>query len=61
MGCCLKNVFENEYDKVNLPYLQRVLCMKIFAPKWCEWITQFVQSGRVEQTILNTIFKLEEV
>lgn len=41
-GVLFKIDFEKAYDKVNWSFLQQVLRMKGFAPKWCEWIAQFV-------------------
>ena len=46
-GVLLKIDFEKAYDKVQWPFLQQVLRMKGFDPKWCEWIEQFVSRGSV--------------
>ena len=47
MGFLLKIDFEKAYDKVQWPFLQQVLRMKGFDPKWCKWIEQFVSKGSV--------------
>jgi hypothetical protein len=41
-GVLLKIDFEKAYDKVNWDFLQQVLRMKGFDPKWCQWIQNFV-------------------
>ena len=46
-GVLLKIDFEKAYDKVRWPFLQQVLRMKGFDPKWCNWIEQFVSRGSV--------------
>jgi hypothetical protein len=39
--------FEKAYDKVKWPFLQQVMRMKGFDPKWCDMIKSFVQGGSV--------------
>jgi hypothetical protein len=46
-GVLLKLDFEKAYDKVRWPFLQQVLRMKGFHPKWCQWINNFVTKGTV--------------
>jgi hypothetical protein len=35
------------YDKFSWPFLQQVLRMKGFDPKWCQWIDNFVSRGTI--------------
>jgi hypothetical protein len=37
-GLTLKLDFEKAYDKVKWPFLQQVMRMKGFSPKWCVWV-----------------------
>jgi hypothetical protein len=46
-GVLFKIDFEKAYDKVKWPFLQQVLRMKGFDPKWCDLIKNFVQGGSV--------------
>jgi hypothetical protein len=46
-GALFKIDFEKAYDKVKWPFLQQVLRMKGFDPKWCKWTNSFVQGGSV--------------
>jgi hypothetical protein len=46
-GVLFKIDFEKAYDKVRWPFLQQVLRMKGFDPKWCSWIRKFVEHGSV--------------
>ena len=46
-GVILKLDFEKAYDKVKWPFLQQVLKMKCFAPKWCDWIHKVMSRGSV--------------
>ena len=46
-GVVLKIDSEKAYDKVQWPFLQQVMRMKGFDPKWCHWINQFVSQGSV--------------
>jgi hypothetical protein len=39
--------FKRHMTTLNDLFLQQVLCMKCFVPKWCEWIKYFVQGGSV--------------
>jgi hypothetical protein len=43
----LKLDFEKAYDKVKWPFLQHVLRMKGFSPKWASWIQQVTSKGFV--------------
>jgi hypothetical protein len=43
----LKIDFEKAYDKVKWDFLQQVLRMKGFDPKWCKWIQEFISRGSV--------------
>jgi hypothetical protein len=43
-GVLLKIDFEKAYDKVRWSFLQQVLRMKGFDPKWCQWINSFIVS-----------------
>jgi hypothetical protein len=33
--------------KVKWPFLQKVLCMGDFDPKWCAWVNDFLQGANV--------------
>ena len=46
-GVQFKIDFEKAYNKVNWSFLQQVLHMKGFPPKWCDWIARFVQGESV--------------
>jgi hypothetical protein len=46
-GVLFKIDFEKAYDKVKWPFLQQVLRMKGFDPKWYDLIKNFVQGGSV--------------
>jgi hypothetical protein len=46
-GVIFKIDFEKAYDKVKWPFLQQILRMKGFAPKWCRWIQSMVTGGSV--------------
>jgi hypothetical protein len=46
-GVIFKIDFEKAYDKVKWPFLQQVMRMKGFHPKWCQLIEQFVRGGSV--------------
>jgi hypothetical protein len=46
-GVLLKIDFEKAYDKVRSSFLQQVLRMKGFDPKWCQWINNFIEKGSV--------------
>ena len=46
-GLVLKLDFKKAYDKMKWPFLQQVLRIKGFAPKWCAWIDQVVSKGAV--------------
>jgi hypothetical protein len=46
-GVLLKIDFEKAYDKVKWPFLQKVMHMKGFDPKWCQWIENFITHGTV--------------
>ncbi|KAK1692257.1 hypothetical protein QYE76_008954 [Lolium multiflorum] len=46
-GVIFKIDFEKAYDKVKWPFLQQVMRMKGFDPKWCHLIKQFVMGGSV--------------
>ena len=46
-GILLKIDFEKAYDKVQWPFLQQVMRMKGFNPRWCQWIEHFVKRGSV--------------
>jgi hypothetical protein len=46
-GVLLKIDFEKAYDKVRWSFLQQVLRMKGFDPKWCQWINNFIEKGSV--------------
>ena len=46
-GVLLKLDFEKAYDKVKWPFLQQVLRLKGFDPKWCDWIQEFTKKGSV--------------
>jgi hypothetical protein len=46
-GILFKIDFEKAYDKVKWPFLQQVMRMKGFDPKWCDMIKSFVQGGSV--------------
>jgi hypothetical protein len=39
--------FEKAYNKAKRHFLQQALRTEGFEPKWCEWISHFVQDGRV--------------
>jgi hypothetical protein len=46
-GVIFKIDFEKAYDKVKWPFLQQVMRMKGFDPKWCQLIDKFVKGGSV--------------
>jgi hypothetical protein len=46
-GVLLKIDFEKAYDKVKWNFLQQDLRMKVFDPKWCKWIQEFISCGSV--------------
>jgi hypothetical protein len=46
-GVIFKINFEKACDKVKLPFVQQVMRMKGFDPKWCQLIEQFVRGGCV--------------
>jgi hypothetical protein len=46
-GLILKIDFEKAYDKINWSFVQQTLRMKDFSPKWCQWITSFMEGGHV--------------
>jgi hypothetical protein len=46
-GVLFKIDFEKTYDKFKWPFLQQVLRMKGFEPKWCDLIKKVVQGGSV--------------
>jgi hypothetical protein len=46
-GFILKLDFEKAYNKVKWPFLQQVLRMKGFSPRWASWIQQVTFKGSV--------------
>jgi hypothetical protein len=46
-GIIFKIDFEKAYDKVNWSFLQQVMRIKGFHPKWCEWVQSYIQKGSV--------------
>jgi hypothetical protein len=54
-GVLLKIDFEKAYDKVKWYFLQQTLRMKVFDPKWCEWIKNFVEKGSMGVCLNNDI------
>lgn len=54
-GVILKLDFEKAYDKVKWPFLQQVLRMKGFSPKWCSWINQVTSKGSACVKVNNDI------
>jgi hypothetical protein len=46
-GILFKIDFEKAYDKVKWPFLQQVMRMKGFDPKWCDMIKSFMQGDSV--------------
>jgi hypothetical protein len=46
-GVIFKIVFEKAYDKVKWPFVRKVLEMKGFCSKWCNWIDAIIQEGHV--------------
>jgi hypothetical protein len=46
-GILFKIDFEKAYDKVKWSFLQQVMRMKGFDPKWCDMMKSFVQGGSV--------------
>jgi hypothetical protein len=47
VGVLLKIDFKKAYDKVKWTFLQKVMRMKGFDPKWCQWIENFITRGIV--------------
>jgi hypothetical protein len=56
-GVILKLDFEKSYDKINWPFLQQVLPMKGFSPRWAFWIQQVTSKGSVGITVNDSIVK----
>jgi hypothetical protein len=46
-GIILKIDFERAYDKINWSFVQQTLRMKVFSPKWCQWVQSFMEGGHV--------------
>jgi hypothetical protein len=51
----LKLDFEKAYDKVKWSFLQQMLMMKGFSPKWCALINDFVSGGSVAVSVNDDI------
>jgi hypothetical protein len=49
-----KIYFEKACDKVKCSFLQQVLRMEGFDPKWCEWIQRFIEKGSVGIRVMMT-------
>jgi hypothetical protein len=47
MAFFVKIDFEKAYDKFNGSFLQKVMRMKGFHPKWCRWIYDFISRGSI--------------
>ena len=43
----LRSILKNPMTRLNRLFVQQTLRMKGFSPKWCEWITSFIQGGHV--------------
>jgi hypothetical protein len=54
-GVFFKRYFEKAYDKVKWYFLQQVLQMKGFDPKWCDWIPRFIENGSIGIRVNNDI------
>jgi len=46
-GVIFKIDFQKAYDKVKWSFLQQMLCLKGFSPKWCRWVETMVTGGSV--------------
>jgi hypothetical protein len=44
-GVILKIDFEKAYDKVKQLFVKKVLEMKGFSARWCQWIDTIIQGG----------------
>jgi hypothetical protein len=51
----LKLDFEKSYDKVKWFFLQRVLRMKGFSPRWATWIQQVTLKGSVRIKVNDSV------
>jgi hypothetical protein len=54
-GIILKIDFERAYDKINWSFVQQTLRMKVFSPKWCQWVQSFMEGGHVDIKINDQI------
>jgi hypothetical protein len=41
-GLVFKIDFEKAYDKINWSFVQQTLRMKVFLPKWYQWVASFM-------------------
>jgi hypothetical protein len=46
-GVLFKIDFKKAHGKVKWSFLQQVLRLKGFDPKWCNWIQKFIEKGSV--------------
>jgi hypothetical protein len=52
----MKLDFEKAYDKIEWPFLQKIMCMKYFDPKWYSCIDHFASQRRVVIKVNNYIY-----
>jgi hypothetical protein len=56
-GLILKIDFKKAYDKINWSFVQQILRMKGFAPKWCQWVASFMEGGHVSVKVNDQVGK----
>ena len=54
-GVIFKVDFEKAYDKVKWHFVQQMLRMKGFSPKWCRWVENFISGGSVSIKVNDDI------
>jgi hypothetical protein len=56
-GLFLKIDFEKAYNKIIWSFVEQILRMKGFSPKWCQWVASFMESEHVG---IKSMIKVEE-
>jgi hypothetical protein len=57
-GVILKIDFEKAYDKVKQLFVKKVLEMKGFSARWCQWIDTIIQGGGHVEIKINDQVRL---